>query len=48
MHAGALGDLVDEFLFGAHRDPGDLGVVGRELGEDGAVGGVMAGGISST
>ena len=43
LHRRALGDLVDDLLFGAQRDADDLGIFGCEFGEDGAVGGVVAG-----
>ena len=44
MHAGAFGDLVDEFLVGAQRHADDLGVLRSEFGKDGAVGRIKAGG----
>lgn len=44
MHAGALGDLVDEFLVGAQRHADDPCVLRGEFGKDGAVGRIKAGG----
>ncbi len=43
MHRRALGDLVDDLLFGADGYADDLGIVGCVFGKDGSVGGVVAG-----